>query len=87
MATSRPQGDLVGWRVNTKHFQLGKTIEISSLDKKKPIVLMPAVGFELTTSQSFSGDVTLWLAHSFNQSAFEDLQDVETTMFMILLFI
>ena len=34
MATNRPQGDLVGWRINTKHFQLGKIIEISPLDKK-----------------------------------------------------
>ena len=32
MATNRPQGDLVVWRINMKHFQ--KTIEISSLDKK-----------------------------------------------------
>ena len=40
MATNRPQGDLVGWRINTTHVWLGKTIEISSLDKKNPILLM-----------------------------------------------
>ena len=34
MATNRPQGDLVGWRINTKHFRLRKTIEISFQDKK-----------------------------------------------------
>ena len=34
MATNMPQGDLVGWRTDKKHFQLGKTIKISSLDKK-----------------------------------------------------
>ena len=34
MATSRAQGDLDGWRINTKHFRLGKTIGIPSLDKK-----------------------------------------------------
>ena len=26
--------NLVGWRINTKHFQSGKTIGISSLDEK-----------------------------------------------------
>ena len=34
MATNRPQGDLhdlVGWRKNTKHFQLGKTTEVPSV--------------------------------------------------------
>ena len=34
MATNRPEGDLVGGRINTKHFQIGKTIGISFLDKK-----------------------------------------------------
>ena len=34
MATNRPQGDFIEWRINMKHFQLVKTIEISSLDKK-----------------------------------------------------
>ena len=53
MATNRPQGDLVGWRINVRHFWLGKTIEISSLDKKKPYPTN--VGFEPTTSQSLSG--------------------------------
>ena len=41
MATNRPQGDLVGWRINTKRFRLKKTIEMSSLDKN-PILLLPA---------------------------------------------
>ena len=34
MGTNRPQGDLVGWRINTKQFRPEKTIEISALDKK-----------------------------------------------------
>ena len=34
MATNWPRGDLVGWRINTKHFRSGKTIGISSLDEK-----------------------------------------------------
>ena len=34
MATNKPQGNRVGWRINTKYFRLGKTIEISSLDEK-----------------------------------------------------
>ena len=55
MATKRPQGDLVGWRINMKQFWLGKTIEISSMWIKNPILLMPAVGFEITTSQSLTG--------------------------------
>ena len=29
-----PQGGLVGWRIDKKNFRRGKTIEISSLDKK-----------------------------------------------------
>ena len=58
MVTDMPQGDIVEWRINTKHFQQGKTTEISSLDKRKPILLMPAVRFEPTTSQSLNGDVT-----------------------------
>ena len=53
MATNRPQGDLVGWGINTKHIRSGKTIEISSLDD--PNLLMPAVGFEPTNSQQLSG--------------------------------
>ena len=48
-----PQGDLVGWRMNTKHFQLGKTIEISSMDKN-PILLMPTEGFKPRTPQSLA---------------------------------
>ena len=67
MATKRPQGDLVGWRRNTKHFRLGKTLEISSLDTIKTTLLMPAVGFEPTTSQSLSGD-----SHRLNHSATEN---------------
>ena len=34
MATNWPRGDLVGWRINQKHFWSGETIGISSLDKK-----------------------------------------------------
>ena len=34
MGTNLPQGDLVGWRIDWKHIQSGKTIGISSLDKK-----------------------------------------------------
>ena len=30
------QGDLLRWRINMKHFWLGKNIEIYSLDKTKP---------------------------------------------------
>ena len=41
-----------------KHFWLGKTIEISSLDNKNSILLMPPMGFKPTTSQSLSGGVT-----------------------------
>ena len=48
MATKRPQDDLVGWRVNMKHFKLAKTIEIYFVD---PILLKLAVGFEPTASQ------------------------------------
>ena len=55
MATNRPQGDLVGWRIDLKHFWSGKTIGISSLDKKNPILPMPAVGFKPTTFQSLNG--------------------------------
>ena len=33
-STNKSQGDLVGWMINTEHFRLGKTIEISSQDKK-----------------------------------------------------
>ena len=57
MATNRPQGGLVGWRINMKHFQLEKTIEISFLEKN-PILLMSAVRFEPTTSQLLSGIAT-----------------------------
>ena len=31
MATNRPQGDLVGWRIDS---EVGKTIDISFLDEK-----------------------------------------------------
>ena len=34
MATNKPQGDLVGWEMEMKHFQIGKTTEISFLDEK-----------------------------------------------------
>ena len=34
MATDRPQGDHVGWRMDNLNFRIGKTIEISSMDKK-----------------------------------------------------
>ena len=34
MATNWPQGDLVGWEMEMKHFRIGKTIEISFLDEK-----------------------------------------------------
>ena len=71
MVTNRPQGNLVGWRINKKHFRLGKNIEISSLDKY-PILLMPAVGFEPTTFQSLNGSVTPRLARHLNHSATED---------------
>ena len=53
----------VGLRINTKHFQLGKTIEISFLDKKKTILLMLAVGYEPTASQSLSGGAKPRLIH------------------------
>ena len=39
MATNRPQGDLVGLRITTKHFQQVKTIEISLLDEKNILYL------------------------------------------------
>ena len=71
-ATNRPQGDLVGWSINMKHFRLGKTIEMSSLDKQKPILLMPVVGFEPTTSMSLSGNVIPRLTHHLDHSATED---------------
>ena len=49
MATNRPQGDLVGWRVNKKHFQLQKK-KVKFLPwMKNPILLMLAVGFKPTT--------------------------------------
>ena len=54
MATNWPRGDLVGWRINMKHFRSGKTIGTSSLDEN-PNLLMLAVGFKPTTSQSLSG--------------------------------
>ena len=55
-----------------KYFRLGKIIEISYLDKKSPIQLMLAVGFEPTTSPSPSGGVTPGLPHRLNHSATED---------------
>ena len=55
MATNRPQGDLLGWRINTKHFQFGIATDTSSL-YKNPILLMQAVGFEPTSSQPLIGD-------------------------------
>ena len=58
MATNRPQGDRIGWRINAIHFRGGKTNEISSLDKKNLTLRMPSVGFKLTTFQSLSGGVT-----------------------------
>ena len=33
-AKNRLQGDFVGWLINRKHFQSGKTMEISFLDEK-----------------------------------------------------
>ena len=33
MATNRPQGDLVGWEMEMKHFRIGKTIEMSFLEE------------------------------------------------------
>ena len=68
MATKKPHGDLVGWRIDTTHFQLGKTTEISSLDKH-PLCTKPDVGFEPTTSHSLSGGVTPMLVYCLNQSA------------------
>ena len=62
---------MLGGERNTIHFRLGKTIEISSLDKK-PILLMPAVGFEPTTSQSLSGGIRPRLAQRLNHSATGD---------------
>ena len=51
MATNWPRGDLVGWRINTKNiFGQGKPLEFLPW-MKNPNLLMPAVGFEPTTSQ------------------------------------
>ena len=44
---------LLGWRINAKHFWLGKTIEISSLDKN-PILLMLAGRFKPTAFHSWN---------------------------------
>ena len=116
----RPQGDLVGCRINTKHFRLGKTMKttgVSSLHKKpypthascgiqahnlpvtqwwhnayvlpalsmfttqpmkclpwikKPILLMPVVGFKPTTSQLLNCGITSRLTHCLNHSATVD---------------
>ena len=43
-------GDLVGWRINTKHFSQGKPLE-SLPWMKNPNLLMSADGFEPMTSQ------------------------------------
>ena len=50
MATNWPRGDLAGWRINTKHFRSGKPLEFLPW-MEKPNLLMPAVGFDPTTSQ------------------------------------
>ena len=56
MAINRPQGDLVGWGINYKHFQLGKNdCNFFNFLKKNSVLLMPTVGFEPTTSQSLNG--------------------------------
>ena len=34
MATNRPQGDLVGWRINTNHFGFGKPLKFLPWIKK-----------------------------------------------------
>ena len=74
MATNWTQGDLVGFRIDLKHFWSGKTIGISSLDKN-PFLHIPAEGFEpMMTSQSLSGGVTVTprLVCHLNHSATED---------------
>ena len=63
---------LLGGGKKMKHFWPGKSIGISFLDKKNPILLMPTVGFEPTTSQSPSGGVTPRLVHRHNHSATVD---------------
>ena len=51
MATNWPQGDLVGWRINTKHFRQGKPLEFLPWMKNSNLH-MPAVGSEPMTSGS-----------------------------------
>ena len=51
---------------------------------KIPILLMPAVGFKLTTPQSLSGGVTPRLTHRLNHLATEDwLQQAQLTQFLM----
>ena len=74
MATNKPQGNLVGWRINMKHFQRGNPLKFLPWIKKKNCsthVGCAAVGFEPTTSQSLSGGVTPRLTHYLNHSATE----------------
>ena len=67
MAINRLQGDLVGWGTTMpKHFQPGKAIENSSLDKECYTTLMLAVEFKPTASQSLSGGVIPRLTHCLN---------------------
>ena len=48
---------LLGGELVANIFRQGKPLKISSLYKKNPILLMPAVGFEPMSSQSLSGGV------------------------------
>ena len=45
----------LGGGIEKKHLQLGKIIGITSPDKKKTILPMPAVAVEPPTSQSLNG--------------------------------
>ena len=66
-----PGGALVGCGIDKEHFWSGKTIGISSLDKN-PNLLMPAVGFEPTTSNSLRGSDSSRLVYHLYHSATEN---------------
>ena len=69
--TNRPRGDLVEWRLKIRNiFSQGKPLEFLPW-VKKPVLLMPAVGFEPTILLSLSGGVNTLVSPPPNHLATE----------------
>ena len=60
MVANVPQDDLVGWKMNKWLIWVEESTGISFIDKKKPILLMPAMRVERMTSNSLSGCFYSW---------------------------